>query len=63
MQEAYAICFVVVLGWLWLLRRPFSKPGSVAIVVLGDFGRSPRMQVSEQQPGCVVLLGVFFYST
>ena len=47
MEAVYYIICAVVLGWIWLLRRPFSKPTSVAVVVLGDFGRSPRMQVNN----------------
>ena len=41
----WAACLLVGLGtWLWWRLRG-SKPNSVVVMVLGDFGRSPRMQV------------------
>lgn len=36
-----AILVLVVLGWHLRRQRPVQR--SVAILVLGDFGRSPRM--------------------
>ena len=44
-QLIFVVVFCCVFGVLLLLRRPPSKPSprSVAILVLGDVGRSPRM--------------------
>jgi hypothetical protein len=42
----YGLSFVCVLaatGFAWVLRRRKPLKRSVAIVVLGDIGRSPRM--------------------
>ena len=46
MSSVYGISLVCVLaatGVVWVLRRRKPLKRSVAIVVLGDIGRSPRM--------------------
>lgn len=46
---AYVLSAVII-ALYWVLRSPLRTAKSVCVVVLGDFGRSPRMQVRGCPP-------------